>query len=172
MDVVRFLARDAPNAHGHRGYAEIPHPPHDGRVAQLGPLIGIAEIEVGVELEHGETRVALAQRGHRRQRERVLTAQRERDLPFGGHLVHHRLQFSHPRLEVGRLHFDLGQRRDADLERLAIQLLVVELDLTGGLEDGLGAEAGPGEVARRLVEGRGDHNDPRLGEIRIRRAEP
>jgi hypothetical protein len=88
---------------------------------------------MGVELEHGETGVALPKRADRSERERVLASEGQRDHPLRGDLGHHRFELPEARLHVGRLHLDFREGRHADPERFQIELFVVELDLTRSL---------------------------------------
>src|SRR4029079_19420357 len=102
-----------------------------------------------------------------REGERMLATQGEGNLPLRRDLAGHLFEAPHARLDVRGLDIDLGERRDPDLERLPVQLLGVELDLARRLENRLGTEARSGQIARRLIEGGGDDDDPGARERRI-----
>lgn len=99
----------------------------------------------------------------------MLASERERDDALRGEILGDALERAEAGLDVGRLDRDLLERRDADLERLAVELLVVELDLPGGFQDGLRAESRAREVGGGLIERRGNDRDSRRREARLLR---
>jgi hypothetical protein len=105
-------------------------------VAVRATFILVAQVAVGIDLDHHEIAVDGVQRARDAGRDRVLTAQPDQQLPgpqvflgAGGDRRNHRLRAARNRRKRRERMDAIGERR------LAIQLAVIQLDLARGLDN-------------------------------------
>ena len=135
----------------------------------MGPdaelLIIDAILPEGIELHDGEILMARGQGGNGGWREGMLAAQDEGEPARGEHGLDEALQLGQRSLNRPG-DGGLAQRGDSVVEvGLAAQLLVVELKLAAGRQDGRGARCGAGAVAHRRLEAERDRHRARGGRI-------
>ncbi len=167
VDVVRrarelaLLARQCADADGDEVDA-VRHARHHRCVRPCRALVRRPQIRVRVGLQDADpvAREAVGPGLDRCARDRVLAAQRDHEPARSGieHAIVRPAQLGQRVLGARARERERGQRRDACLVRLRIELLVVQLDVARCLEDrGRPPRRAAAVAGRRLVGHRQDH---------------
>ena len=141
--------------------AMVQHAAHGGGVRIALAQVAVAQVGMGVELQHHEVLMARRERADGAGGQRMLAAQHERKFAGRQHRLDDARELVERRLDRPRDR-GLAQRRHAVVEiGLAPQLLVVELELLAGRQDGRRPRRRAAAVADRGLQAERDDHGPR-----------